>query len=432
MIEVGKSSPIGIVCDDKVVIELQHMMSPMNYQLLTKLFCGDDVTSYRKELEMLDMYLDIPLVKAYFDQTSYPAFVRLVENQCTIFPPYVNTEGLDFCVQAAKENKLDVLQKAYELGFHLDPSICEIAVMNKNSDILCFYIDQGGDLEKVPMHYLVQLNIKTTNRMQKYDYLCVYAAIENQNLDMLQHIHDHNHISLPQFVYHTECIGNVITTVKLFQVVYNLFPHLFDFDDYDIMFKFAINNGDIELLRTIVNSNDELNIHPSWCRDKMNLDIMRFMFEEVVIWDFKDWNKLIRYHLDHEDLLQYILTYCYRDEKGDMSNMTTSTSKQFPITQRTYRAMAAKGRIDLFKKFACGTPDFAVKLDIRIMGVAIDYNQLEMVKYLQSQGCPWPLQNNAAKKGYFALLKYLHEQGCPCHKSCHSYYHESKIPFCVL
>lgn len=424
MIEVGKHSPVGIVCDDKVVIELQHMMSPMNYQLLTKLFRGDDVTSYKKELDRLDDYLDIPLVKAYFDQTSYKAFARLVENECTIFPPYANTEGLDFCLQAAKENKLDVLQKAYELGFHLDPAICEMAVKNKNGSILQFYIDQGGVLD-IPLHYLVQLNIKTTNRLHKYDYLCVYAAIKNQNLDMLQHIHDYNHISLPEYVNHFECIGRVITTVQLFQVVYNLFPHLFDFDDYEIIFKFAVEHGDMELLKTMVNSNDEFGIHPSWCGNNMDLSIMRFIFEELMSWDVEDWNQLICFHLDHEALLQFILTYCYCDEHGDMSNTANPTSKLSPISQTTYRAMAAKGRVDLCQRFA-------PELDSGMMSEAINHNKMEMVNYLQSQGCPWPTQHNAAKKGYFTLLWYLHEQGCPCDKSCHSYYHESKIPFCVL
>jgi len=48
MIEFGKLSPVGTVCEGNVVIKLEHMMSPENYKLLVALFNGEDVFYHRE------------------------------------------------------------------------------------------------------------------------------------------------------------------------------------------------------------------------------------------------------------------------------------------------------------------------------------------------------------------------------------------------
>jgi len=48
---------------------------------------------------------------------------------------------------------------------------------------------------------------------------------------------------------------------------------------------------------------------------------------------------------------------------------------------------------------------------------AIANGQLECLKYLHENGCPWNEKccENASENGYLELLKYLHDNGCPSH-----------------
>jgi hypothetical protein len=71
-----------------------------------------------------------------------------------------------------------------------------------------------------------------------------------------------------------------------------------------------------------------------------------------------------------------------------------------------------------------------IELTGQMLQDVINKNDMDMVLYLVQQNCPWPTEHDAAKNNYYVLLKYIHEQGYPCNKTCHKYYHKSRIPFC--
>ena len=90
--EFGDETPLKIQCEDGRVT-LEDMISEKQITVLNGLFSGQDMKDEQKRLEMLDKYLSIPLVEAYFNPTSYSAFHRLVMNGCTVFPKYRDTRN---------------------------------------------------------------------------------------------------------------------------------------------------------------------------------------------------------------------------------------------------------------------------------------------------------------------------------------------------
>ena len=54
-------------------------------------------------------------------------------------------------------------------------------------------------------------------------------------------------------------------------------------------------------------------------------------------------------------------------------------------------------------------------MDWRVMGMAAHSGNLELVKWLRGNGCPWSLHtcSDAVRQGHVEVLRWLRENGCP-------------------
>ena len=149
MIEFGIHSPVGVVCDGGVKVQLHQLISNEDYDLLMSFFYNtlEDPFTIKNQLEKLDKYLDIPYIQGYFNPKSYDAFHRLVVNGCTRFPPF--EEGLPFCEEAALQNHFTTLQKAYEMGYRWNEHVTNYAIQHRNTDMLNYIIQNNGILPNV-------------------------------------------------------------------------------------------------------------------------------------------------------------------------------------------------------------------------------------------------------------------------------------------
>jgi hypothetical protein len=416
MIEVGKLSPIGVVCDGKVTIELSHMMSPKNFQLLTRLFNDqEDMSPYQKELMILDQYLDIPFVEAYFNPTSFKAFCRLVENGCTQYPSTVTSvsENLPFCICAAEANKLDVLQKAYDIGCHLNSHVLtKWAFTHGNKDMLLFLMDHGqvnlNHLDwffRVPNVQMVQMVLDHGYKFQ-FTYYHLYSAARGNDLNMLLLI-DRQDLITDRTVLANE-LGEAITSIEVLKCMDTYFSHLMTANDYNEVMKYAAATGDLDLLDVALDMFSSTNsfVDTYWFYDVSDVKVMRYLMNNIE-WSNVEWNAFVVNFLSHEDILQYLLSHEHR-----------------VIMPHAWEAIAEAGRLDIMEKW---NP----VLHSSMLAKAINGNQLAMVKYLVERKCPWPEGTlMVAEKNYFQVLRYIHEQGYPCNGSCRKFYHPNKILFC--
>ena len=87
--------------------------------------------------------------------------------------------------------------------------------------------------------------------------------------------------------------------------------------------------------------------------------------------------------------------------------------------------------------------DNGYKLPENSCDIAIEYGNVEFLKYAHENGCPWNKETrySAARKGHLECLRYAHENGCPwneytCsaaadngHLECLKYAHENGCPW---
>jgi hypothetical protein len=115
--EFGKLSPLNVKCDD-LTVELSDMENLTAYDIsLLQLFFYTFESGFSKEerehLEKLDLYLDVPLVQAVFDEhRSYDSYKRLVMNGCTIIPKvYLNNKS--YLISAIEEDNFQIFSHAF-------------------------------------------------------------------------------------------------------------------------------------------------------------------------------------------------------------------------------------------------------------------------------------------------------------------------------
>jgi hypothetical protein len=327
MLEYGKASPVGPY-DSAIIANHRY------YPLLGQLFQGKDVRKYQKELELMDRYLDIPLVEAYFNRHSYKAFRRLVDNQCTKFPSYdhvvmddiIDVQGnsfcddkgncISFCDNAAMEGRLDVLQKALELGF---PPTTQTLVHLCAKDIpsqTCEAVTSSCEAIKLILCKAPHL---------QFNYSCLYNAVSRDDLDMVQLICNQsdilslrgNGVMRPSGNIHEMNLGQVIRSVKMFLYLVN---HrngsgiILTIQDVQSMMQ----SGRLDLIKAVLDTHVDLEYEAKWFFNTDSLELITLVFE-TIHWTEKERNEFIHHFAHHKQILRFLLTYRYIDQNGFVS-----------------------------------------------------------------------------------------------------------------
>jgi len=199
--EFGTLSPMHCTCHDST-IKLEDLISPTQIKLLETLFLHyeDDtlLLEQRQELEQLDLYLHIPLVKAYFER-SYTSLVALVENDCTKIPS--DLDWNDMVIKSIEHGNLNVLKYIIENNKQVDTTmICEHAAMYGQFEILRYAHMKNFAWNSSTCHFAVHLNHIDILRYAlehgcPYDAtICNSAALKqfNSNHDCNDNIHNLN------------------------------------------------------------------------------------------------------------------------------------------------------------------------------------------------------------------------------------------------
>lgn len=197
MIEFGVQSPVHVVCDGGECVLLENLIDKTDRELLTMLFTGQQyLTCYRDHFTRLDLYLDIPYVEAYFNRESYGAFHRLVINKCTKFPNY-DLDKQTFCKEAAKQNHLETLKRAYEMGMFWGDTVFIWGIKHQNLEMIEYVIEQGGPIEfkwytviKTNNVHLVQ-KLFALYPIDEFPPECWKKATMNHNMVMLEFMKSH-------------------------------------------------------------------------------------------------------------------------------------------------------------------------------------------------------------------------------------------------
>ena len=480
--EFGDETPLRIKCEDGHVT-LEDMISKEQIKLLDGLFSGRDMNDHKDQLDMLDKYLNIPLVEAYFNPTSYKAFHRLVDNKCSIIPNYDPTE-LKFCQEAAKQNHSETLKRAYEIGCHWDSIVISYAFSNGNRDMVQYIIDHHGpvsywilisavkskDIELVRLAFSLH---QEQNTKTEFDFNCYQIAAQNQDVQILEFMQQHS--PLKDFETWNDLEERIdmyeyITSAKVFQFFY-------------AYYREKLRNRNVYLFRNAVNSNDShflsLVREASW--DHINTDVWEYIFENdkipfetlrQILWTSKgvlpdQWNSWVSIStLRNFNLLEeYYVEHPYVSTNNYMT-ATPHNNSRCVIIAKTLTRLVCNGKLEILQRIlpkslittSCdenykdvsivndGSVLFFHKIGVSThinhwniimkatnLADAIRGNHMDMVKFLVENKCTWPQAkecNIAHRNHYYPMLKYIHEQGFPCDGSCHTYYHPNRIPFC--
>jgi len=376
--------------------------------------------------------LDIPFVEAYLDPSSYKAFHRLVQNDCTQFPNY-DMEKLDFCKEAAIENHFSTLKKAHELGFHLHHDIVSLVLKNsRNKDIIQYILEQGCDvscsLEKVTICNDVDILrlLYPHLHCKEVTLQCLCNAAEQDNISMLEFLSPL--VKKDIQLYLNEFIGLSILSTQTFTFLRTHHKNLFRKGDYDFVLWNAIRFNNIELMQLVLDHMEE-DIDPKRFEDANDLEVIKYIMENI-LWKPHEYSYLLcRYSNTTLEIVKYMLSFKYIDKDGYVTQEITT--QKVILDNNVWCSLAeCKDALELFT-FLEDNDEQHFRFNGQVMLSAINNNRLDLVKFLYKKKCPWPdKQNDAAKRNYYSLLKFIHEHGCPCDGSCHKYYHANRIPFC--
>ena len=148
--EFGKHSPVGIVCNDKIVTLEDLHVSPNDIALLDMLFKQPNdiilTPDKRTRLEVLDKYLDIPLAQAVLRPACYHSFHRLLQDECSIIPTSFRNNKRIMEV-AIEHGQLETFIKAYDLRTDNHPYLLDLAVIFDRREILDFLVARNVYVE---------------------------------------------------------------------------------------------------------------------------------------------------------------------------------------------------------------------------------------------------------------------------------------------
>ena len=157
-----------------------------------------------------------------------------------------------------------------------------------------------------------------------------------------------------------------------------------------------------------------------------NLEIIIYLYEMYKLYILKDsescmnaiknnHTNVLRWLLSHgfecnEDIISYVALYG-EFELLKWIHSTIYTTKSIPWIEKISTCATKSGNLEMLKYLhENGCP-----WDKYTCSRAAEYEYLEILKYLHENGCPWDEDtcSYAAEYGYFELLKYAHENGCP-------------------
>ena len=445
-LEFGDDSPLAVKCEDSS-ITLNDLITKKQIHLLTELFRGSFVfiQNQKDDLIYLDKYLNVPLVEAFFDTTSYDAFHRLVENGCTQFPEYDIEKSL-FCKEAAERNHLACLKKAYEMGFFFSPNVLVSAVMNQNLEMIHYFFFNNGYFEEAAevtllyhecakYHNWEMLKILFSYREGRLPYSCAFNAALDNNLEILQLIYDNDGSikddgsDIFNGYGDGDDIGNYIRTPEVLTFFCQHYGNELSKRDLDLVGQYAIKNDNIDLFKCLLSYKVSID-HTEIIIKYNNIKLLQYWLETEHLLE-NDWIYLMRNAIEYKNLamIELLLSWQYIDDQGHITNHDDK-NKICKVNFAIYMELVSVGLVDIFILLFSTEKDKTYILHPNLMQAAIDGNQIEMVKHLVSLKCPWPKTINADINNYFSLLKFIHEQGYPCDKSCHRFYNPNKIPFC--
>ncbi len=213
--EFGKHSPVGVLCNDKkVTLEDLHVSSD-DISLLETLFQNPNTISLsndlRVRLEVLDKYLDIPLVQAVLRPVCFHSFHRLVQNQCTIIPASFSNNKrilelaiehgeMETFVAAYQLHPLDVAATMLRTDNH--PYLVDLAVMFDRQEIVDFLVTKNVyDEENQKMICAIAARYGRLRILQclceVYHFVCDVHTIRNAA--------DEGHLEIVKYLFERKC-----------------------------------------------------------------------------------------------------------------------------------------------------------------------------------------------------------------------------------
>ena len=409
----GINSPLRVTCIDNPV-QMDDMVSKEDKELLERFFSRygrDDFHDKRKDLERLDLYLDIPLVQVYFNP-CYEALCRvlvvthdpgLFRDSC--FEKLCTEETL---LEAIKEGNMKVVELMWDLGYAFDTTTFYFTALNTKQEAIAEYLlEHDSPLEfsvlikTIEVGYLkcVQIIHKRDtglfghnalwmavkhNQLHIMDFLCdmeieieldcYLVAVKNNNLEALQRLCSWRQVS-----------EYGLTVLQNEAIEYGHVPimeYLLQFGEHYMLYTLnaAACRNDQAMVRLLYSKGSHVLCCEQFLQELMSsiscLDVLQFLHEE----------------------LKERLT-------GEMLEAAIRYSSSVQIVQYIHK--------------------HGVELSPQLWIDMMENDQIErewgntreiysFCKYLLEQSCPWPceLVEKASVFGELTMVRFAIEHGC--------------------
>jgi hypothetical protein len=359
--EFGKSSIVGVLCEDRVIslddlpiskddVKLLHLFFQV-YQNAPIVFTKQE----ELRLQYLDLYLDIPLIEASFN-VNYKSFHRLIHNECSLIPEtcYNQTNSFKFLSESIKKNDFQVFK-------HL----------------IDFLMDEESKYK---------------------EEACIKSSFALQKVKWFKNVAEYNRLDMAKY---------------LFQKGNQNFGHMTKIGALFASF------GNIEAVQWAYDNGFPLDIHVSNAAAYGGfLSLLEFLHERECPWNVKTMHKAaLKGHLD-------VIKYLQRHQcpwnsttvqkavmNGHLHIVKYLHEQGCPWDEDAFCAAAMNGHLAIVEYLH----DQGCPYDVRVTAMTACAGHLSVLKYLFDHGYAWDKATcaMAASGGHLSCLAFAHENGCP-------------------